>query len=1026
MPGLQPSLSRLRDVLPDSPFAWLEGDAFEGDALPASVGVLGLVRLDEGLLAGTPGALAERLSGAVVLVELLGPPGRDLARWLGEWVGAWTDLSGLLQPDEIADFPRFVVCGTALGEPLPGFARVTVERLSGPGRADGAAGLPEPLPFEHLHPDLHDRLAWLAAVASPLSSAELAHLTGIEAPRLERERVTLARAGWLAADRSDWCLCDHAAVPDDAVLHRARASRPALAARYAETGSPVLAARLLELALEAGERAALDLGLTVLSGLLAGGHAARAAELAARLMTAFPAEAALVPLAARALREAGRLDAAEAALAEAVPSEPLAVERAHLALARGDLPAALAALEGAVGLPARLLRATTLLEAGRGLDAQRVLSDAGALPAHTPDALRAEADNLAGKIALHLGDRAAALASFDRLCTSTLPVMRARGFHNKALLRLLDGDQRRAIDLWQRAHAIASAAGQWYGAALALYNVGVAYEYLGNYGVALRFLRDALSTFRAGGYRSELPMALTAVADVYLTLGRLRGARAILRVARSMAVANGQPLQALRVEVREARLDLEVGAVAEAQGRLDAAQAALGEPAPPGDRAQALLLRAEARLRLGGGAELKAAVADALTRDAGALDAELIGQLTLVGGVLRRDVGTAECGFAAVERAGNPWATFRAAGQVADLMNVLGDATRHAHWRDVAEGWLERFRRRVPADFAAGVEQRPDVRRHRALRAGCLLADPRRLEARRGRLARASYPWLVGTSPAFVDTLARLEEVAALDPAPVLLSGAEGSGRQALARALHAVSPRAHGPFVVVGGRAARAAGSIAPALASAEGGTLFVAEAAALPAATLEALAHVVTGRHTEPGAVSHRAPDVRVVLAVEAAPGAAAPALHPALAPAAGLLEVRVPGLADRRADVPLLVAAFVDRLNEAHRAQRRLADGVAADLARRDWPGQVRALCDEVSRLYWIGDAPVAAARTGALDPLPVDLIQMKTELEVRYIREALVRTDVNIAAAARLLGMKRPRLSQKIREVGIDLDRLRRPS
>ena len=96
--------------------------------------------------------------------------------------------------------------------------------------------------------------------------------------------------------------------------------------------------------------------------------------------------------------------------------------------------------------------------------------------------------------------------------------------------------------------------------------------------------------------------------------------------------------------------------------------------------------------------------------------------------------------------------------------------------------------------------------------------------------------------------------------------------------------------------------------------------------------------------------------------------------------------------------------------------------AELARRDWPGHVQALGDEVHRLYW-GGGEAATAGPRPVDPFPVDLNQMKTELEVRYIREALVRTDANIAAAARLLGMKRPRLSQKIRELDIDLDRIR---
>jgi len=1020
MPALQPSLSHLVDVLPASPFAWIEGEARLDD------GVAGLVTLSDELRALPLGLAFERLSGAIVLVELAGPPERALARWLGDWVRTWSDLADLLQPDEITDFPRFAVHGVGLGDPLPGFTRLSLERLAAPTATPlRAEPLPEPLPFEHLHPDLQARLAWLAAVEGPLTTDELARLSRSEHATLQREHATLERVGYLEAGRSDWSLRPDAPVPADVVAAVGESVRPVLEARYAETRSPLVAARLLQLDLRRGQSGDPALAFAVLTDLLAAGRAGQAADLAQRLLTVTPSEPRLAALAARALRESGDLARAARVLADAPASDAVRLEFGRLRLAEGDVSAALASLADAKGLDARLLEASTLLEAGRGVDANRVMATLGPLPAGTSDEQRAEADNLNGKIALHLGERQVALAAFDRLCTSPLPVMRARGFHNKALIRLAESDHRRAIDLWQRTHAIASEAGQWYGAALSLYNVGVAYEYLGNYGVALRFLRDALATFRRGGYRSELALALTAIADLYLTLGRLRGARGLLRAAAGLASAHGQQLQGLRVRLREARLDIECGDPASALQRLDAVEPFLLENGTPSDRANALLVRAEARLRQGGGAELKGALAELLARYRAVLDAEQAGLLTLVGGVLRRDAGAAEAGFQAVERTGNPWEAFRAAGSVADLYRTLSDEGRHARWREIAEDWLGRFRRRVPSEFVGAIEARPDVLRHRNLRVGCLLADPKRLEARRASLARSRYPWLVGQSPVFLDTLARVEEVARLDPSPVLLRGPEGAGKLALARALHATSPRAAGPFVVLprGGEARVLSTAL---VAEADGGTLVVRDAADLSGVARDLVTRLVSGRSHDRAVGGHRGPDVRVVFSVDDGAAGASAGLHPALEAASGAIEIRVPGLADRRADVPLLIAAFLAELNAEHRTSRSLSAPVLAELAKREGAGQVRALRDEVHRAYWAGDAPAphGGARVADGDPFPIDLHQLKTDMEVRYIREALVRTDANIAAAARLLGMKRPRLSQKIRELEIDLERLRR--
>jgi two-component system NtrC family response regulator len=175
----------------------------------------------------------------------------------------------------------------------------------------------------------------------------------------------------------------------------------------------------------------------------------------------------------------------------------------------------------------------------------------------------------------------------------------------------------------------------------------------------------------------------------------------------------------------------------------------------------------------------------------------------------------------------------------------------------------------------------------------------------------------------------------------------------------------------------------------------------------------------------------DVRVLCGVTGEPSEllAAGRLAEGLWADAGIVELPIPSLAERQGDVPLLAAAFLAQLNQEHRAARALSPETLARLEEQACPSNVRGLRDAVHRLFWAGEQPEPTSPEPAgeeSDPFPLDLNQLKTELEVRYIREALVRTDANIAAAARLLGMKRPRLSQKIRELNIDIDRIRRRS
>ena len=918
------------------------------------------------------------------------------------------------------------------------------EQASPPGVSTRAvAAASEPLPLEHLHPDLQDRLLWLVSFGAALGELALARLSGVPVERLAQEKATLLRSDWLEETPGAWTLRATPRFPREQIIERTSRVVSELEARYREEPDVEIGERIFDVYLREDRQERVAFATSLAALYLRDGKAEDARTVTERVLG--PAEAcgrgvvsdvspareawrALRVVSARALRENGSLEAALTALVDVEGAEA-EFERAQLDLTRGELGAALARLDALDSPEASLLGAEALYEAGEiararaGLERHEGAPDLDAEHA-------ARRSNLLGKVWLSLGEDAKAMDVFDSLSRSTLPLWRARAFHNMALVFLSRDDHRRSIDLWQKTHVLAAEAGQPYGASLALYNIGVAYEYLGNYSVSLKYLAESLVRFRAGGYRQDFAMALTALADVYITLGRLRGARAVLRAADRLAGTLGLALQGQRVALRSARVDLELGHVEAALDRLADARRFFEETGGVRDLSETLVLQAEARARQGGGSELKDSLASALKRhEADArtgADSELRGLLTLHSGLLRRDIATAERGFTLLSKPGNPWSAFRAAGAIADLHATRQDREQE-RWRALAESWLQRFKKRVPEAFARGLDQRPDISRHRNAFALSVCRDQGRLDRRVRSLSRAEYPEVLGQSARFVRALAQIEELAALEPASVLLDGASGSGRETLARVLHAVSPRRGRPFVAIAPDDKGAASWNVETLRRADGGVLFIDGVDAMAVDEQRALLcelRLDLGE-TRRGRRS-RGLDLRVVCARAAVEAPRAPG-HDLLLRELSPVYVTVPGLDERRGDIPALASGYLATLAREHRSPRSFSAEELADLKACPWPGNLRELRDEVARRFWApgsGSSPLGASGPALVDPFPLDLGEMKTEMEVRVIREALVRSDANIAAAARLIGMKRPRLSQKIRELNIDIELIRR--
>lgn len=277
---------------------------------------------------------------------------------------------------------------------------------------------------------------------------------------------------------------------------------------------------------------------------------------------------------------------------------------------------------------------------------------------------------------------------------------------------------------------------------------------------------------------------------------------------------------------------------------------------------------------------------------------------------------------------------------------------------------------------------------------------------------------LVGKSPAMQAVFSRLLKAAACDM-PVILFGPAGSGKRLAARTLHDLSLRRSGPFVpvVTSGDPERLRQRLfgEPGLvAAALGGTLYIDEVANLDHA------HQVTLlRALEPPASA--GPDLRLVTATCREPEAllASGRIREDFHYRTHVIPVRMPTLADRRGDLPLLAEALSRRLG-----LRPLTAGEMERLSRRAFPGNVRELAEALRAM--------ATLQPGAPAPPDVDvalsgrsLKKAVADFERAVIRRALEEARGDLARTADRLGMNPNALRSKIKAFGLRIDATDRP-
>jgi DNA-binding NtrC family response regulator len=328
----------------------------------------------------------------------------------------------------------------------------------------------------------------------------------------------------------------------------------------------------------------------------------------------------------------------------------------------------------------------------------------------------------------------------------------------------------------------------------------------------------------------------------------------------------------------------------------------------------------------------------------------------------------------------------------------------------------------------------------RACAHGRLVRDNLRL--RRASAHASANALLVGSqSPAARRLDQHIARIAKAEQS-VLITGESGSGKELVARRLHASSARHDHPFVVVHCGAVprqlieselfgHLKGSFTGAdqkrlglFEAADGGTLFLDEVGELPLELQPALLRAVQfGEIRSVGSDQVRHVDVRLITAThrdlraKVQDGSFREDLFYRLA----VLEIAVPPLRERTEDIPDLARAFLAR--EAQRAERPLVlDSSAVDrLQRHGWPGNVRELENAIVRLGVLVDGPQVTAadvdehvfgwrtRSTSIGELPTLALH---ELEGMAIRAALQRFDGNKPKAAAALGIALKTLYNKL--------------
>jgi two-component system response regulator HydG len=312
----------------------------------------------------------------------------------------------------------------------------------------------------------------------------------------------------------------------------------------------------------------------------------------------------------------------------------------------------------------------------------------------------------------------------------------------------------------------------------------------------------------------------------------------------------------------------------------------------------------------------------------------------------------------------------------------------------------------------------------------------------KGRLEKITrFDNIIGQSPLMKDIFALIPDIAASDSS-ILLTGETGTGKELVAKAIHAKSNRSHRPFIAMN------CGAIPDSLLESElfghqkgaftdakqsrkgflevvfGGTLFLDEVGEIsPKMQVDLLRVLDEKKITRIGNPEPVEVDFRLISATRRDLGKAIAGgdFREDFYYRINVIHIDIPPLRKRKEDIPLLVNHFIEKYShETAKRVDRISKNSLEQLTRYEWPGNIRELENAIeravvlSRSRTLADEDFAFLKPASSQPKGTPSLK---ELERNYIVEILNTCEWNITSAAKILGINRVTLHKKINRLGL---------